>query len=358
MLPKLLSQNLKILLPAFSCLLFFSCKKNPEVVTNVNVDSIVVHIQNTKELGALSMPTHLVGRDGGQSVLLSGNIIWIFGDSFFDKKGVDGMQYRTNTAAQSTVNNPLTTSETLDANGVSSQFIPFTADEKKFNDSTNDPTNRIALWPTGIVTNDNNNALVFYTKLHIAVTWTDYGIGIAHYVPGQSTTTRNADLLFHYPEPNFQKPFIYNKYLYVYGQLRNKQGAAIGRAPVDNAENRTAYEFWNGSTWTKDINAAASILDVIPGSVSYNPFFKTLINVYEQPFNNNAFIRFANNPEGPWSKKQVLYATPAPSSGFNYIMNEHVELSKNNGKTITISYSHPLPAFLAGEIRLVEINFQ
>jgi len=336
-----------------------ACQKDNSSSVQTDPNSIVVQVQSTKDLGALSMPPALAGRDGGQSVLISGIIKWIFGDSFFTKKAVDGMQYRTNTSTQSTVATPLATSEPLDANGVSPQFIPFTADEKKFNDSTNDPTNRIGLWPTGIVTNDNNNALVFFTKLYLTTTkWTDYGIGIAHYTPGQTNAIRNADLLFHYPEPNFQKPFIHNQYLYVYAQLRNKPGAGIGRAPVSSAENRSAYEFWDGSNWVKDINAAAVILDVLPGSVSYNPYFKMLINVYDEPFNNTAFIRFANNPEGPWSKKQVLYVTPAPSTGNNYIINEHVELSKNNGKTITISYSHPLPAFLAGEIRLVEINFE
>lgn len=350
----------KLFFSIFILILFFACKKETANLPSqkINPDTIVVRIQSTKELGSLSMPPALVGRDGGQSVLIGGVVKWIFGDSFFDRLGADGKQYRTNTSTESTVANPLATSEPLDAKGVSYQFIPFTAEEKKFNDSTNSPTDRIGLWPTGIVTKDNATALVFYVKLHLASTWTDYGIGIAHYAPGQITAVRNPDLLFHYPEPNFQQPFIYNQYLYVYGQLRNKPGAGVGRAPIDKAESRDAYEFWNGSAWVKDINATASILDVAPESVSYNPYFKTLINVYDEFGNNSGFIRFANNPEGPWSKKQVLYQTIKPSTGTNYIINEHPELSKNNGKTIYISYSHPLPAFLSGEIRLVEINFQ
>lgn len=353
-----MSLSKKILLSVLLSFLFFACKKKTTTNdTNINVDSIVVKVQSATEIGALSMPPHLAGRDGGQSTLVSGEVKWIFGDSFFDQKGVDGIHYRTNTAAQSTVANPLATTENLDAKGVSTQFIPFTAQEKRFNDSTNKPGDRIALWPTGIVT-VKNQALVFYTKLHIASTWTDYGIGIAHYTKGQLTATRNSDLLFHYPESQYQSPFIYNQYLYLYAQLRNKSGTGISRAPLDKAESRDAYEFWNGRIWVKDINAAVVIMDVAPISVSYNPYFKTLITIYNQPFNNTAYIRFANKPEGPWSKKQVLYNTPPPSSNFNYIINEHAELSKNNGKTIVISYSHPLPAFLAGEISLVEITFE
>jgi hypothetical protein len=351
--------NFRFLLFICSVAVLASCNKNIQTdSTQINPDTVKVRVQSIKELGPLSMPKALVGRDGGQSLLLSGSIVWLFGDSFFSKLAVDGMQYRTNTSTQSTVGNPLATTEPVDANGVSYQFIPFTAEEKRFNDSTHDPTNRIGLWPTGIVSADNTNALVFYTKLHLASTWTDYGIGIAHYKLDQATATRNPDLLFRYPEPNFQKPFIYNGYLYVYGRLRNNAGAGIGRAPINMAENRSAYQFWSGSAWVSDINAASRILDVEPGSVSYNPYFKLLINVYDEPFNNTAFIRFANKPEGPWSVKQVLYNTPPPSTGQNYIITEHPELSKNNGKTITISYSHPLPAFLAGEIRLAEIAFE
>ncbi len=357
-----ITPNLRFFLFTSILIIATSCKKSnspANEIVQVNPDTVKVRVQSTKELGPLQMPQHLVGRDGGQSVLLSGGTIqWIFGDSFFDRLATDGLQYRTNTATQSTVAMPLETTEPLDANGVSYQFISFTPEEKKFNDSTNDPTNRIALWPTGIVTTGKSNALVFFTKLHIASTWTDFGIGVAHYKSGQSVAIRNADLLFHYPEPNFEKPFIYNGYMYCYGQLRNKLGAGIARAPVAMAEARSAYEFWNGTVWVTDVNAAAAILDVTPGSVSYNPYFKLLIDVYDEPFNNTAFIRFANNPEGPWSSKQMLYNTLPPSSGFNYIINEHSELSKNNGKTIVISYSHPLPSFLAGEIRLAEINFQ
>jgi hypothetical protein len=135
--------------------------------------------------------------------------------------------------------------------------------------------------------------------------------------------------------------------------------AGVCRAPIAVADSRSNYEFWNGSTWVKDINATASILNVIPGSVSFSPHFKVLMNVYSEIGSNTAYVRFANNPEGPWSAKQVLYNTPPlpEANKYNYIINEHAELAKNNGKTIFISYSHPLPWF-RGDVRLAQVDFK
>lgn len=333
-----------------ACLALASCRKDSRIPT-FKVDS-------AKELGPLSKPATLVGRDGGQSALISGKIIWLFGDSFFDRKGVDSAQFHTNTAAQSTTDNPLVISEPLDANGVPVQFIPFTAEEKHFNDSLNNPNDRIGLWPTGIVTADNVNALVFYSKVYLKSPWQDFGIGIAKYQVGQIAAVRNSDLLFKFPEPNFQTPFLDNGYLYLYGKLRDKAGSGIARALIANIEDRASYEFWNGSAWTKDISSAARTLDESGGSFSYNHYHKQFIHIYNEFANNAVFIQFSDKPEGPWSVKQILYETIAPAQDFNYIAVEHPELSKNNGKTIYISYHHPLPAFLAGETRLVEINFQ
>lgn len=147
---------------------------------------------------------------------------------------------------------------------MSYQFIPFTTDEKRFNDSTNSLTDRLALWPTGVISTNNKDALVFFTKVHLRPQsvgpWQDYGIGLAHFTPGQPVT-RNPGLLFTYPDPNFQTPFIHDNYLYVYGYLRNKLGTGIGRVPIELVENRTAYSFWNGSSWGKDVDAAAIISD-------------------------------------------------------------------------------------------------
>ena len=118
-----------------------------------------------------------------QSVALAGNLYWQFGDSFFTKLATDGMQYRANTFTRSTLANPFTT-EPVNTNGVSYQYITFTADEKRFNDSTHSPVDRIALWPTGIVSANNKDALVFFAKLHLRPQstgpWQDYGIGLAH----------------------------------------------------------------------------------------------------------------------------------------------------------------------------------
>jgi hypothetical protein len=351
--------NAYVLIPVIFLMIFLnSCKKdtaNPGI-SGLNPDSVKLNIASAQEMGALTMPNQLAGRDGGQSALVGNEVRWIFGDSFFKIRSVDNQQYRTNTSTKSTLANPLNTTEPLDANGVSNQFIRYTPAEKHFNDSANDPGNRIALWPTGIISTGGNNALVFYTKLRIASTWQDYGIGIAHYTAGQDSAVRNPDLLFHTPELNYETPFVHDGYIYITGQ--NINGVKICRALLSEAEKRSAYQFWNGNSWVSDITAAASIGEYGDGTITYNAFFKMFIRIYSGFGSNTVYISFANNPQGPWSMRHTLYETVPPASGYNYIIFNHTELGSSDGKTIVLSYSHPLPAFLAGEIRLVKITFQ
>lgn len=359
---------MKFVLPSLASILILisiSCKKK-DVNTNkdnpidigINIDTIKVRTSKITDLGALTMPPHLVGRDGGHTTIISGKLIWIFGDSFFDQRGVDGMQYRTNTSTQSSSINPLVTSEPVDALGVSYQFIPFTIDEKKFNDSTNSPTDRIGLWPTGIFTTDNVTAIILYTKVYLKSPWQDFGIGIAKYKIGDVNAVRNNGLLFKYPESNMQTPFLHGDHLYIYGASRKSGSEIVCRAKVSQLENRNAYEFWDGSQWVKDMNAAKGISSQHGGSYSFNKYYNLFLHIYGAFGQNAVYISFARNPQGPWSKGQVLLNTEAPTKeGYNYIIIEHPDMAKDDGKTIYISYSHPLPSFLAGEIRLLEVKF-
>lgn len=64
--------------------LLISCKKDngPGRIDNP------LQVVEARDLGVLKAPPALVGRDGGQSALISGKIVWLFGDSFFNKKAL------------------------------------------------------------------------------------------------------------------------------------------------------------------------------------------------------------------------------------------------------------------------------
>lgn len=342
-------------------LILSSCKKKNSAQADpsqFDIDTVKARVLSVTELGALSMPSQLAGRDGGQTALIGNKIVWIFGDSFFTSQGEDGQHYRTNTSTQSTIANPIASIEPLDANGVSYQFVPYTTEEKHYNDSANSASNRIALWPTGIIPIGSNKAFVFFTKLLINGDWQDYGIGIAKYTLGDTSCVRNNGLLFQYPEPNFQTTLISDNYLYLYGRLRSNNQVAVARAPLSKVEQRDAYRFWDGADWVSDIGSAKGVTAFSGGSYSYNKYHGLYIHIFDKFANDGLYIQFAQHPEGPWSQTQKIYNTIAPEHDNNYLMVEHPELAKENGKIIYISYHRPLPAFLAGEIRLIEIAFE
>jgi len=73
-------------------------------------------------------------------------------------------------------------------------------------------------------------------------------------------------------------------------------------------------------------------------------------------------MKTAPAPEGPWSSPIVAFTgmTPGDGGGFavDYSGLEHVELARDGGKTVVVSYARPLPGFLEGEVRLVEVTFK
>jgi len=103
----------------------------------------------------------------------------------------------------------------------------------------------------------------------------------------------------------------------------------------------------------------------IPGAVtvSYNVHLKTFIAIHSQfPSNSipsdKVLFRTAPSPEGPWNLATELFTgMPVGTDLNNRAGQEHLELAKNNGQTIYVSYYNPQSS-LQGELRLVEVKFQ
>jgi len=327
--------------------------------------SITPVVDVVTELGAVSKPPTVVTCDGGESALIGGQILWTFGDTFFNTKAADGDSFRSNTAALANPSQPLAVTEPLDAidaNGTPYQALPFTAAEDAYNDSTGNKLDRIALWFGGLVPDKNGSGLAFYKKLYVKgpLDFPPIGVGSAHFAPGKTTGVRDSGLLFTASEPQFVRPILYNGNVYLYGNLNNGDQTkpfGVARAPLGKATKRSAYKFWNGSQWVGTISATAKVFDQIPGAVtvSYNAYLQSFIAVHSGVFSNKVFIRTASKPEGPWSAPQELFTGMLPTGNPNRAGQEHPELAKNGGKIIYVSYYRPIG--LQGELRLVEVTF-
>jgi hypothetical protein len=315
-------------------------------------------IASTKDMGAIGKPASVLVRDGGATLLLGGRLLWMFGDTLVS----NDPQIRSNTAALADPEQPLVTHDVLDAHGRPYQFVPFTAEEQAYNDATGKPDDRIAIWPASAI-EYHGQALVFSYKLHVkpgTLNYESLGVALALVQPGQTQAKRLPGLLFTYPEPDFVCAQVYQGYVYVYGGNHSSDNAnVVARVPLDQATERTAYTFWNGKTWGSDVRQALPVLSQLPGSVtvSYNDYLGQFLVTNNQPLSPDLFLRTGPNFTGPWDSPVAAFRQLPPSSdGFNYAGIEHPELAKHGGRTIYVSYFNTT-GFLAGDLRLVEVNF-
>ena len=303
-------------------------------------------VVNAAEVGEVTNPAaSYILRDGGSSVKLGDKLIWAFGDSLFPKKSVDdGTSGRSNTAALADPTNPTVLTEPLDKNGAPSLFIPFTDEELAYNKASGKPDERIAIWPSAMIAESNDSALVFYSKLYVHPGFLNYegiGIGVARVKAGQTTATRVVDNLFSGKGTSFNSPMIgRDGMVYVYSceiiQGSFDSNCKVAKVDKGHVVDRSYYTFWDGKGWTKDIDKAKAST---PGSTSgfsvmYNPYLGNYISATSSAFSKNIILRSAPSPEGPWSAPELAFTAPSTI----YAVYLHPELSEQKGKTISVSY--------------------
>jgi len=332
-----------------------------------------IAIASVREIGAIGKPPSVSARDGGASAIIGGQLLWYFGDTFFNPPSVNGKSFFCNTAALANPTLPLVVSEPLDANGApAAQFVPFTATEQVYNDSTKNANDRYALWPGTVLPDGKSGGLVFYADWKIqpgggSLNYQFIGTGLAQVKKGKTVAARLSGFLFNAPDPIFDKAFILGSYVYVYGNIKNNNhDVVVARVPLTQVKKRTAYSFWDGANWVAAVSQAKPILYGIPGavSVSYNAYLKQYLAIYSYSvsFGSSRILTekismsTANSPEGPWSIPVDVFTGRTSTKGYNYAGREHPELAQSNGQTIFITYYNP-QGTLKGELYLVEVKF-
>lgn len=321
--------------------------------------------------GVLAVNPH--GGDGGQSALVNGQILWIFGDTFFYANASDGSSSRSATAALSTRQAPLVAHSLVGADGFPTQFIPYTADEIAYNAAGRGGSHRWALWPSGTVPQPDGSALILYLHLRIppdGQRWQGEGVGIARLRPGATVAERLPGYLFSAGEPSFQTVVIHGDTIDLLACQSDH--CKMARAPLNRVTDRSAYTFWDGGQWQSDISRAVAST---PGSstgfsVEWDDALGEYVSVSDSFFNLDVQVRVARQIQGPWSPPVVAFAEQpeyppgatnpdgsAKKSDPDYGATLHPELSPGDGHTLYVTYSRPTAPF-HGEIRADEVRLQ
>jgi hypothetical protein len=323
------------------------CRNEPETPADV------------PELGAVSMPRVVTGRDGGAAALVAGRMLWTFNDTLMTVNGADGFSYRSATAACAD-GDSLALDEPLDPNGAPYQLLPYTADEIAYNRSRG-PQERFALWPDAVVPDGSGGALVFFAYLKVHPGNLDFeplGAGVARVGPGETVAYRYPDLLFVAPEPQFVNGgVIVDGFVHLYGcdpvPDAIDSECRVARAPLGQATARAAWQVWNGAAWSSDLRSGQTVLHGAPGqvSVSWNPYLGSYLAVHGAILSNEVVFHTAPHPEGPWSDARHLFTGRHGSSQSDYAALEHPELARDAGRTLVVSYADPSESF-GGTLRL------
>ncbi len=323
-----------------------------------------LQVSSVADQGALVQPAGWL-RDGGESALVVGRILWVFGDTLFTAPASDGTHLRSNSWAWSEPSHPERLDDVVERDGTPVQVVPFEELEAAYNRLGGGSNDRVALWPASVLAQDGGSALVFFREVLVApgpLRFRVLGTGIGTVRPGATTAVRDDDLLFHSPDPAFSSGAVRTDgFVYLYGCHRTDRqgfGCDVARVSETAVHDRAAYEFWDGAGWSPRVRRAAVVLPGPSGgpSVSWNGWLGVYLAVYSQPLSNRVLMRTAPRPEGPWSAPVVAFTGEPPGgTSADYAAFEHPELSTDGGRSITISYFHPLGPF-RGEIRLVRVG--
>lgn len=121
-------------------------------------------------------------------------------------------------------------------------------------------------------------------------------------------------------------------YVYVYG----RPNLYVARVQPDEFEDFSKWRFWDGTDWSREISASAS-LGLGGSELSVSPVTQGSLKgkylMFSQGLEQNAFVRIGSSPRGPFSDRINIYAAPewhAPqASVYTYNAKAHPSLSSN-----------------------------
>ena len=303
----------------------------------------------------------MIGRDGGYTTKIGGEILWGFGDTLFYGPAADGSTYRTNSGAHN-VPGYYRLDEPLDSSGATAApLVPLSRSEVAHNQAS---STKYHTWPSGSITQATGNATVFFSVTEIdRFEIMDRGVGTATVVPGATRATRASTLLFTQSECPWHSAHEANGYVYLFSFLGRPARAGcphrdgflptgIARAPKAEMTDRSAYRFWNGTSWTTDQTQTTTILAGVPGhlSMAWNEHLGKFLTIYGFG-QEESFYTTADRPEGPWAPLQKFHTG---LTGKNYFWLQHPTLASSNHDVILVSYLHPT-GVLTSENRLIAV---
>jgi len=141
--------------------------------------------------------------------------------------------------------------------------------------------------------------------------WTLNYSGLAYSDDDGQNWTRDTDMTWP-GDSNFGQVAIleYQGYLYFFGIPGGRYGGVqLARVKPQSILDKTAYAYWDGSSWQANNPAAA--VTIVPApvgelSVRWSPFYRKWLMMYLNDPGYRTVLRTADQFTGPWSEEKVI----------------------------------------------------
>lgn len=248
----------------------------------------------------------LYGADLGHTFMHLGQMYMVFGDSF----GPNNTDWRSNTMARIKINSSTDPSKGLifedmitDRPGHAKELLHSL--KVSGNEMTVIPTYGVSVAP---------RMFLHYMSVNTwgqPGHWTLNNSGLAYSDDNGQSWTKDENMIWP-GDSNFGQVAIVEdgSYLYFFGIPGGRYGGVqLARVEPQSILDKTAYAYWDGSTWqTNNPGAAQTIVPAPVGelSVRWNSHYKKWLMMYLNDPGYRIVLRTADNLTGPWSAEQVI----------------------------------------------------
>lgn len=134
-------------------------------------------------------------------------------------------------------------------------------------------------------------------------------------------------------------------YVYLFATPSGRFGSVhLARVPEDQILTKSAYRYWDGSTWSTSETSAAQIVSgqVSELSVQRDAYTGKWLMLYAAD-NDDVVLRTAASPTGPWSTPQTVVST----ADYPWLYAPYLHPWSDNGELyFTMSQWHPYNVYL------------
>jgi len=343
-------------------------------------------VLSAEEVGIVTQPSTITGRDGGGGAEVFGQSVWTSGDTVLSVPDEDGTNWHNNSYAFATLPtgsaaDGIVVTDPTDSVGAPREFMPPTEFEASFNAKHfGDPceeepcSSRWANWPgTPQWDPDNERALVTYAILYLGededehvgggrsvAVWSD--VDAQPERPVIDAESDFPDILWGPDEHEWgTASAVSDGYFWAYACDQDgwDRPCRLARAPVDSAQVPDAWTYWDGHDWSASGDEAVKLFDGAPiMSLGWNDYLDAWLMVYSPPFDGAVKARTAPELTGPWSKESVLFEVPASEGDAPYDANHHPDLAEQDGKVEYITWSRHTTGWFGSEFVVLRVEFQ